>query len=131
MFSNYNPHQNRYTIQFHVVIKTLSPLSHIGETNGNQSNLRTLKLIDLEGNTSECFCLSGNAIRNHILRRRGMDSFLSRINVSVNPTTHQTLFAGGFIDGGTGNDLDLDRKVRTLLVPMSVLGTAKPRDLFG
>jgi hypothetical protein len=63
-----------------------------------------------------------------------MDSFLGQLTDGghqVNPTTHQTLFAGGFIDGGTGNDLDLDKKIRTLIPGLSVLGTAKPRGLFG
>lgn len=129
--SEYNPHDNRYNLSLHLRITLEAPLSHIGETTGNQSNLRTIKITDLLGNSSEIFAYSGNAIRNKILRRCGIDSFLESINLKVNPTAHQALFAGGFIDGGTGNDLEMDKKIRTLVPPLSVLGTAKPKDLFG
>lgn len=129
--SEYNPHSNRYNLSLHLRITLEAPLSHIGETTGNQSNLRTIKITDLLGDCSEIFTYSGNALRNKILRRCGIDSFLESINLKVNPTAHQTLFAGGFIDGGTGNDLEMDKKIRALVPPLSVLGTAKPKDLFG
>jgi hypothetical protein len=44
---------------------------------------------------------------------------------------HHALFCGGAIDGGTGNDLDLDKKIRQFVPALSVLGTAKPKGLFG
>lgn len=126
----YDPFQ-RHQILFDVVIKLLSPLSHIGESIGNQSNLKTIKITDLEGETAEVFVYSGNALRNGILRRRGMDSFLSQVGLTIKPDVHQLLFAGGFIDGGTGCDLELDAKIRNLLPPLSVLGGAKPKGVFG
>jgi hypothetical protein len=126
---NYNPH-DRHNIKLHLQITLLQPLSHISESVGNQTNLRTMKVTDLEGNPSEVFCLSGNSLRNRILRRCGIDSFLSQIGVQVSPTMHHALFCGGAIDGGTGNDLDLDKKIRQLLPCLSVLGTAKPKGLF-
>jgi len=127
---NYNPH-DRHNIKLHLQITLLQPLSHISESVGNQTNLRTMKVTDLEGNPSEVFTLSGNSLRNRILRRCGIDSFLSQIGVQVSPTMHHALFCGGAIDGGTGNDLDLDKKIRQLLPCLSVLGTAKPKGLFG
>ena len=127
---NYNPH-DRHNIKLHLQITLLQPMSHISESVGNQTNLRTMKVTDLEGNPSEVFTLSGNALRNRILRRCGIDSFLSQIGVQVSPTMHHALFCGGAIDGGTGNDLDLDKKIRQLLPCLSVLGTAKPKGLFG
>jgi hypothetical protein len=127
---NYNPH-DRYNIKLHLQITLLQPMSHISESVGNQTNLRTMKVTDLEGNPSEVFTLSGNALRNRILRRCGIDSFLDQIDVQVSPTMHHALFCGGAIDGGTGNDLDLDKKIRQLLPCLSVLGTAKPKGLFG
>jgi hypothetical protein len=126
---NYNPH-DRHNIKLHLQITLLQPLSHISESVGNQTNLRTMKVTDLEGNPSEVFTLSGNSLRNRILRRCGIDSFLSQIGVQVSPTMHHALFCGGAIDGGTGNDLDLDKKIRQLLPCLSVLGTAKPKGLF-
>ncbi len=127
---NYNPH-DRHNIKLHLQITLLQPMSHISESVGNQTNLRTMKVTDLEGNPSEVFTLSGNALRNRILRRCGIDSFLDQIGVQVSPTMHHALFCGGAIDGGTGNDLDLDKKIRQLLPALSVLGTAKPKGLFG
>lgn len=126
----YNP-LKRKSIAFDVVFKLQSPLSHIGEAIGNQSNLKTIKITDIQGESSEVFVYSGNAIRNGILRRKGMDSFLSQLGLQVEPSVHQLLFAGGFIDGGTGCDLELDKKIRQLLPPLSVLGGAKPKGVFG
>ena len=126
---NYNPH-DRHNIKLHLQITLLQPMSHISESVGNQTNLRTMKVTDLEGNPSEVFTLSGNSLRNRILRRCGIDSFLDQIGVQVSPTMHHALFCGGAIDGGTGNDLDLDKKIRQLLPCLSVLGTAKPKGLF-
>ena len=127
---NYNPH-DRHNIKLHLQITLLQPMSHISESVGNQTNLRTMKVTDLEGNPSEVFTLSGNSLRNRILRRCGIDSFLSQIGVQVSPTMHHALFCGGAIDGGTGNDLDLDKKIRQFVPALSVLGTAKPKGLFG
>lgn len=126
----YNPH-DRNAVKFHLQITLEAPMSHISESVGNQTNLRTVKLTDLEGNPAECFSLSGNSLRNRILRRCGIQSFLSQVNVSVSPLLHHTLFCGGAIDGGTGNDLELDKKIRYLLPCLSVLGTAKPKGAFG
>lgn len=122
---------DRHQVVFDVVIQLLSPLSHIGESVGNQSNLKTLNITDLEGVSNQVFVYSGNALRNGVLRRRGVDSFLESLGIQVKPEVHQTLFAGGYIDGGTACDLELDKKIRQLLPPVSVLGTAKPKGVFG
>lgn len=127
---NYDP-SVRHNIKLHLQIDLLQPMSHISESVGNQTNLRTTKVTDLEGNPAEVFTLSGNSLRNRILRRCGIDSFLSQIGGSVSPAMHHALFCGGAIDGGTGNDLDLDKKIRQLLPCLSVLGTAKQKGLFG
>jgi hypothetical protein len=126
---NYNS-DNRHRITFHVVFETLSPLSHIGEAVGNQSNLKTLTITDIEGQPNQVFCLSGNSIRNRILRRVGIDGFLERLGHQVSPILHHALFCGGALDGGTANNLELDKKIREYLVPISLLGTAKPKGLF-
>lgn len=128
--SNYNPF-DRKQVNFDVVITLLASLSHIGESVGNQSNLKTLAITDLEGVTNDVFVYSGNALRNGLLRRKGVDYFLSSLDISVKPEIHQTLFAGGYIDGGTGCDLELDHKIRQFLPCLSVLGTAKPKGVFG
>jgi hypothetical protein len=130
MFENYDINK-RHKVTFHCLITLLSPLSHIGESTGNVSNLKTLKLLDLEGNPRQCFVYSGNALRNGLLRRKGVASALSKLGLTVNPDTHHTMFAGGRIDGSTDSDMELDRKIRQLLPFLSVLGTAKPVGVFG
>lgn len=122
---------DRHAVTFHVLINVHSPLSHIGETTGNVSNLKTLKLLDLEGFPRQCFVYSGNALRNGVLRRKGIAMAMERLGIKVNPDTHHTLFAGGRIDGSTDSDMELDRKIRQLLPCLSVLGTAKPVGVFG
>lgn len=130
MFEDYNI-GSRHRLSLHCLITLQSPLSHIGVVTGNVSNLKTLRLIDLEGNPRQCFVYSGNALRNGMLRRRGVAAFLEALNLTVNPDVHHTLFAGGRIDGSTGSDMDLDRRIRQLLPPISVLGTAKPVGVLG
>jgi hypothetical protein len=130
MFEAYDIH-DRQRITLHCQVTLQSPLSHIGEVAGNVSNLKTAKLLDLEGNPVSCFVYSGNALRNGILRRRGMASVLDALALQVSPDVHHTLFAGGRIDGSTANDMDLDTRIRQLMPWLSVLGTAKPAGVFG
>lgn len=127
---NYDIH-DRSRMTLHCVITLKSPLSHIGEVQGNVSNLKTAKLLDLEGNPRSCFVYSGNALRNGILRRKGVAAALDSLGLEVNPDVHHTLFAGGRIDGSTANDMELDARIRQLMPWLSVLGTAKPAGVFG
>lgn len=130
MFDNYDVF-NREKLTLHCVITTQTPLSHIGEVSGNVSNLKTLKLLDFEGNPRSIFTYSGNALRNGILRRIGVAAALTELGLQVNPDTHHTMFAGGRIDAGTASDMELDKKIRVLMPWLSVLGTAKPAKVFG
>jgi hypothetical protein len=130
MFENYDI-CDRCRLTLHCVFTPQLPLSHIGEVSGNVSNLKTVKLLDLEGQSRQCFVYSGNAIRNGILRRVGVAAALTDLELQVNPDVHQTMFAGGRIDGSTASDMELDKKIRTFLPWLSVLGTAKPTKVFG
>ena len=130
MFNDYDVF-NRGRLTLHCVITTQTPLSHIGEVSGNVSNLKTLKLLDFEGNPRSIFTYSGNALRNGILRRVGVAAALTELGLQVNPDTHHTMFAGGRIDAGTASDMELDKKIRVLMPWLSVLGTAKPAKVFG
>ena len=130
MFKDYDVF-NREKLTLHCVITTQTPLSHIGEVSGNVSNLKTLKLLDFEGNPRSIFTYSGNALRNGILRRVGVAAALTELGLQVNPDTHHTMFAGGRIDAGTASDTELDKKIRVLMPWLSVLGTAKPAKVFG
>ena len=130
LFENYDTNQ-RDRLTLHCLFTLQSPLSHIGEVTGNVSNLKTVKLLDIEGLPRSCFVYSGNAIRNGILRRVGVASALTDLGLSVPPDVHHTMFAGGRIDGGTAKDMELDQKIRSLMPWLSVLGTAKPAKVFG
>lgn len=128
---NYNPNDGRQHVTIHALFRCKANLSHIGETVGNQANLRETKSIDPTGRVASVFEYSGNAIRNGILRQYGMRSFFDAIAITVPPKIHQTFFSGGAIDGGTGNDLGFDHRLRTLCPLLSLLGTAKPAGTFG
>ena len=130
MFNSYDIY-DRERMTLHLVINLLSPLSHIGEVSGNVSNLKTLKILDIEGNPRSCFVYSGNALRNGILRRRGVSAALEELNLTIDPDVHHTMFAGGRIDGSTASDMELDKKIRQVMPWLSVLGTAKPVKVFG
>jgi hypothetical protein len=56
---------------------------------------------------------------------------MSALGLELNPDVHHTLFAGGRIDGSTGSDMELDKRIRQLMPWLSVLGTAKPAKVFG
>ncbi|UFP97189.1 hypothetical protein [Gloeobacter morelensis] len=130
MFEPYDIHDRR-RLTLHCVISLLEPLSHIGQVQGNVSNLKTLQLLDLEGAPRSCFVFSGNALRNGLLRRRGVADALNVLGLKLSPDEHHTLFAGGRLDGPSAADLDLDTQVRLVLPALSVLGTAKPAGVFG
>jgi len=122
---------DREKLTLHLVFTLQSPLSHIGETTGNVSNLKTLKVLDFEDNPRTCFVYSGNALRNGVLRRRGTLAAIEELGLYLNPNVHHTLFAGGRIDGPTANNMELDSKIRQLMPWLSILGTAKPAGVFG
>ena len=51
--ADYNPLGDRYNLRLHVLIKTKANLSHIGETVGNQANLRVTRTIAPDGRPSD------------------------------------------------------------------------------
>lgn len=122
---------DRAKITLHLLFNLQTPLSHIGETTGNVSNLKTLKILDFEAKPKTCFVYSGNALRNGVLRRRGTLAAIEELGLYLNPNVHHTLFAGGRIDGPTASNMELDGKIRQLMPWLSMLGTAKPAGVFG
>ena len=108
-----------------------SGLSHIGESVGNQSNLKTMDLIGLDNKQTRAFVFSGNAFRNRIIRRVGIGYVCDRLGIKLTPDTHHTFFAGGRIDSSTASDIGLDNNIRQMLPWISVLGTAKPKGVLG
>jgi hypothetical protein len=130
--AEYNPYQNRRQIEFHVSFNLLQPLSHISETTGNESLLKTTQMAGLDGRHTQVPIYSGNAQRNGKMgRRTGIGSFLDDLGVSVNKSTHQTLYSGGFIEGSTISDFDIESSIRQKLPQMSLLGGAIPPETLG
>lgn len=130
--AEYNPFEGRRQIKFHVVFDLLQPLSHISETTGNESLLKTTQMTSLDGSKVHIPIYSGNAQRNGSLgRRTGMASFLDALGIAVNKSTHQTLYSGGYLEGGTINDFDAEERIRKLLPNLSILGGAIPPETLG
>jgi len=129
---DYDIHDRRH-VTYHCVFDLLSPLSHIGETLGgsNITVLKQAKRIAIDGRERSHFVFSSNAFRNAIFRRKGFGFTLDGLGVQVDPTTHHTLFAGGRIDSGTVANIELEDQFRRWLPGLSVLGTAKPKDMGG
>lgn len=128
----YDPFKNRRQIKFHVLFNLLQPLSHISETAGNESLLKTTQMNGLDGSTVHVPVYSGNAQRNgNMGRRTSISSFLDALDVSVNRSTHQTLYSGGYIEGSTINDFDIEAQIRKTLPNLSLLGGAIPPETLG
>lgn len=132
IFEKYNPFADRHHIQFHLVFTLDEPLSQKGESTGNQSNLKTTIVSTLDGFPAPVFEYSANSIRNGWTGRRSvMRSFLERVGLLVDESHHRSFYAGGTIDGGTGNDMDREERIRRFIPPASVWGWAMQRGSFG
>lgn len=128
----YQPFQGRRQAKFHVTFDLLQPLSHISETTGNESLLKTTQMTSLDGSKVHVPIYSGNAQRNGSMgRRTGIGSFLDALGIAVNKSTHQTLYSGGYIEGSTINDFDAEERIRKLLPNLSLLGGAIPPETLG
>lgn len=130
--AEYDPYQGRNRLKWHVEFNLIQPLSHISETTGNESLLKTAQMVGIDGQTVQVPIYSGNAQRNgNMGRRTGIGSFLDALELSVNQATHQTLYSGGYIEGSTINDFDWESRVRKFLPQLSLLGGAVPPGVLG
>lgn len=131
MLKDYNP-GDRYPIKFHTTYTLLQPLSHIARTTGNEAELKTLQVLDLEGQQAEIFIYSGNAQRNGKTgRRSGMYSFFDAVAIDVPKPEHQTFFSGGYLDGSGVSDLEWETRIRTYFPYLSLLGAAIGKGVLG
>jgi hypothetical protein len=130
--AEYKPFEGRRQIKLHVIFDLQQPLSHISETTGNESLLKTTSMVAIDGEKAQVPIYSGNAQRNGNLgRRTGIASFLDALDVAVNKSTHQTLYSGGYIEGSTINDFEAEERIRKLLPNLSLLGGAIPPETLG
>ena len=116
------------TLRIEGVITAKSPISHSGdEKTGSETMLRRIKFL-VKNKVVEVPYISGNAVRGY-LRRLAMQDFLERVGYRIkNLKLYHALFSGGVLEtveekAGT-IDLEMLRKVRELLIPVSVFGFA-------
>lgn len=107
-----------------------SPLSHIGETIGNDAHLNETRYVDATGeDTVRCFYYNGNAYRG-MWRDMGAKYFQDNLSsapgevVKIPPEWFHRLWSGGSIEGEQKVDAGQNARLRELLPIISNLGTA-------
>lgn len=121
---------------FEGVVTALESLSHNGgQSFGITSKLRREKFVQPDGSVEEIPVISGNGLRG-LLRDRGMAHLCRALGYGVDDATGQArglslpafyfLFSGGALtsEAGRGLDVDLARKMRTLIPLVGVFGGA-------
>lgn len=106
---------------------TLAPLSHIGESDGNESSLVSYGIEDPNGNPAEIFVYQGNAVRG-MLRDAGAKYFQDNVeaegSVRLSPAAFYMLWSGGSITDEFKVDLAKSRNLRKVVPHLSVFGAA-------
>lgn len=107
---------------------TLAPLSHIGESDGNESSLVSLGIEGPDGSPTEVFVYQGNAVRG-MLRDASAKYFQDHIEadggtVRVSPEAFYMMWSGGVITDEFKIDLAKSRNLRKVIPHLSVFGSA-------
>lgn len=111
-------------IKFEGIITLKSSLSHIGETVGTDSLLRTERIIQEDSSVEDVFVYSGNAIRG-ALRDCGVLYFVRHLDITQMPLhTFYFMFSGGTLESGRGLNIDEALELRKLVPLMSIFGGA-------
>jgi len=105
-----------------------APIHHGGdEKTGVETTMRRMKYI-VDGEIVEVPYISGNAIRG-MLRRMVMKDLIERIGYEIKtPRLYHIVYSGGVLEdvgkeSGMFN-LEIRRKIRSLIPPISLLGTS-------
>ena len=102
--------------------RTLSPLSHIGESISTCSYLVQEPILQPDGSLEEVFCYSGNAWRGQ-LRDLCAGYMLDRLgNARVPLDMFHLLFSGGKIGGDQVVDIERVRTVRRAIPMLALFG---------
>lgn len=102
--------------------RLLSPLSHIGETIGNQTYLVQEPILQQDGSVEEVFVYSGNAWRGQ-LRDLAAAYMLDALGAPQLPLdAFHLLFAGGRIGGQQSTNIEQARQFRRAIPLVSMWG---------
>ncbi len=120
-----------HTAKIRLVLRLESPAFHGGDyKTGSETLFRRLKFLTENGDIIEIPYISGNEIRGQ-LRRITMRDFLRRVNYEVKSLRlYHSLFSGGVLEESTSSsetphlDVELRRRIRKMLVPVSLFGFA-------
>lgn len=117
------------------VLTVLTPLHHGGdEKTGTETLLRRVKYL-VGDEMLEIPHVSGNAIRG-MLRRLVIRDFLEKVGYEVkSPRLYHALYSGGVLETVAEKDvgkldLEMRRKIRSLIVPVSLFGTSIMNQAF-
>ena len=101
--------------------RTLSPLSHIGDSISTNTYLVEEPIIQDDGSIESVFSYSGNAWRGQ-LRDLAAQYMLEKINATVSLDAFHLLFSGGKIGGKQVIDLDQVRNMRKYVPLVGLFG---------
>jgi len=120
------------TYVFTGVLTALSSVAHGGEKRGITSLLNREKVVQPDGTIEDVVMLTGNGIRGslrdvsmlHLLAALGYGTQEGDLKLDLE--TFYFFMSGGVLDSGgkRGLDIDLARKWRELIPPISLLGSA-------
>lgn len=101
--------------------KTLSPLSHIGETISTTTYLLEEPILQEDGSIEPVFVYNGNAWRGQ-LRDFAALYYLDALKVTVGLDAFHLLFSGGKIGGDQSIDIQQARRIRQAVPLISLFG---------
>ncbi|MDZ7922737.1 MAG: hypothetical protein U5M23_01470 [Marinagarivorans sp.] len=101
--------------------KTLSPLSHIGESISTVTYLVQDPIMQQCGGIEEVFCYNGNAFRGQ-LRDLAARYMLDKLNMTVSIDAFHLLFSGGKIGGDQSIDIAQARIMRKAVPMIGLFG---------
>ena len=125
--------------RFDGTMTALASITHFGDSvGGTEQVLRREKIFQPDGTYEEVPIISGNSWRGQ-LRDCGMRAMLDDLahalhlpNITLSPAAFYLLFSGGALtkDSGRGLDMDMARKLRSLIPLLSVFGGAVGRQIM-
>ncbi|HHV61132.1 MAG TPA: hypothetical protein GXX51_00600 [Firmicutes bacterium] len=117
--------QNLLSGRLESIFTLLSPLSHIGSSIGPDSYLATQSILGADGNPTEVFVYSGNALRG-MWRDAGAKYMLDKLGagatLQIPLELFHLFFSGGSIGGDQAIDIDQARRIRQAVPHLSVFG---------